>query len=706
MVSVGCLTGAGVRCRCGCNQNFTIQVSTHAKDLESCNVAQLLGRPPSGRPMDYEDDEFEQDDEETYEDEFESDEEQTHTPNKKNTPQTKENIVVQPTTQLAQPIAPLSSTQKALRKRREERSQEIRQKIKLQDASFVIFDSPPLSTYELSRLSVRLRSKASQTRDDDVDADTQTEPIDDNDQACQVPDDMASAGRISLQTKSAHSAEDAIPNWARFIKFFRKASCLVEKLCIENVLADSGGPSALEGGDTHSLSSRCTKLELPSELGRRGTVDVALCADASTLLAAFSAPEKSSSMSGNATARRVASGSILASWSLARLCTLGSENGATAETILRVLGQVTCCSLVHACNSMIAIAGTAEGSIQVWDLRERQSLHEALTTSCGALSIRTPTYCSDGAPLGSSHVAPVVAICAVGTRRFTHTTGATLVTVDELGNLAVWQIVEGEALSVGKATSKGVGEYNASTASDFGQAVRGRIRLIKSAVLSTNTSGRSLPGTVIPDSLICKRALCLRPVPSDESRLLLGTDTGDILSISRFGGAPPPIRYSPAGLECSAVKMLSFSPHSPEYFLALRADGSATLYFLDSPRPLLSYQLNCTDTNSIEHIAWSPSRPSIFFALETSGLLKAFDLTQKCESVGSIAPGQVSSAVKDGCKRSQFFSIQARPLHRGQHATYVALSTPTAVELHLLKDVNVESRPDEHVKFETFLHKL
>lgn len=69
----------------------------------------------------------------------------------------------------------------------------------------------------------------------------------------------------------------------------------------------------------------------------------------------------------------------------------GGWRGRRGDGELRVPPQVTCCCL-SPCKAFLLFAGTAHGSVVVWDLREDSRLHRYLRLGDCCWTFRTATF--------------------------------------------------------------------------------------------------------------------------------------------------------------------------------------------------------------------------------------------------------------------------------------------------------------------------
>ncbi|CAM9936057.1 unnamed protein product, partial [Hapterophycus canaliculatus] len=148
-------------------------------------------------------------------------------------------------------------------------------------------------------------------------------------------------------------------------------------------------------------------------------------------------------------------------------------------------------------------------------------------------------------------------------------------------------------------------------------------------------------------------ALALACSPGDPNRLLVGDSSDSVTHASRLGQPPPPRAYRPPrrrgwghgaskGVReeeekaMGGVACLAFSPFFHEYFLAGCGDGSVRLYKVKRVTAAGGTRAFVGPwPSAISSVAWSEYRPAVFFVLEASGTLHAFDLLQ--HSAGAVA---------------------------------------------------------------------
>lgn len=435
-------------------------------------------------------------------------------------------------------IAPTTNAERSLRTLRAVRRAAVLKAVQLHPVSFTLYDAAPQTLYELLRREIKLRSKRSQARDDDAVVGTQTEDVEEDEQACQAPDDLAAQAKRALTDASAsgRTAAALTANKARLSRFLTSASAVVEALCAENALASAGGAGGFGPKSELPLATRSARLALLDPFSGRSPLDVSFSRDASETLVAYgldgSAAPQGKKKEDQALRRACQGGGLLAVWVM--------HQPSVPWHVLRALGLPTCCALATV-PCRVAVAGTADGSVQIWDLREPATRHERVRVGGSRMALRSPTFCSDGGGVGRGHLAPVVALSLSEPQAAAETADLIISSLDGAGRLVVWQVMEGDLslLSVDESADADAGGFG------YGQAVGGRLRLVQTSVVQTCGPALSLApakgargvasgrGGGAGDEGLPERALCLAALPSDPSKFLVGTDGGRLLQVSR-----------------------------------------------------------------------------------------------------------------------------------------------------------------------------
>jgi len=248
----------------------------------------------------------------------------------------------------------------------------------------------------------------------------------------------------------------------------------------------------------------------------------------------------------------------------------------------------------------------------------------------------------------------------------------------------------------------------------YGQVVGGKLRLVQTSVIQTCIPPRGFKqkrGGIALDDMLLARTLCFAPLPSDPSKFLVGMDDGQLRQVSRYAnGAPQPSEFTPPSTSTSAaITCLAFSPTQHDIFLAGRADASVSLYDISEPRPLLV--LEPPSFAPAAQLAWSPTRPCVFFLLDGDATLHVFDLMHDARAPTHKAPLYSHASAGFGTAGSEVrvrialgASNRAR---RGEVACYVGIAGGGGdVTLHLLQDDVAKPEPNEAFRLHQLLESL
>lgn len=327
--------------------------------------------------------------------------------------------------------------------------------------------------------------------------------------------------------------------------------------------------------------------------------------------------------------------------------------------VLEASGAPSCCC-ASAAQSYIFAAGTAEGSVHLWDLREDPSLHrDSDSIDLGIeRGIRRPCYSAHlvltagGDVDAEQHSAGVVQIEPLG--EASQDSGSSqFVTVDAEGTIALW------------ATANADAHADAATA-DFGLSPWGTVRLLHMRSLRL---GQSSPSIV------------MATVPGDVSLLLASADQGRVRKLSRYGEAAAPLSLSRpgAGSYCSAVTCIAVRPRWSPLVLVGREDGSLDLFSLDKEAPLSSWTMSHhqaeggsglrASSSPVIALQWSSERASAFVACDASGLCQLFDLRLKPDA--PVCSERIAIKEKSPLKARTVDFSQLRPGGRVMRAAAV-----------------------------------
>jgi hypothetical protein len=235
--------------------------------------------------------------------------------------------------------------------------------------------------------------------------------------------------------------------------------------------------------------------------------------------------------------------------------------------LLVMQGEPVCCAM-EVLRPHICFAGSSEGSVLVWDLRESNSMHltQPMVDHKLGVALRSPTYSTDiqpdaypaaaaGGGIGASgallvgtsqHCSAVIKVMPQPSSSASSSSSSfPMATLDDRGTLSMWTVVEG-------------GANESSASSDLSASIGGRVRLIKSAALNLDIVGMGIGASVTGTT---------------------HKTTGSPLKVKKSAGGPQPgkrantsmAQKSGVGEACTAIE---FFPNDANQFVFARADGS------------------------------------------------------------------------------------------------------------------------------------
>ncbi|KAJ8306901.1 hypothetical protein KUTeg_014985 [Tegillarca granosa] len=369
-------------------------------------------------------------------------------------------------------------TQKAASKMGK-RATDLKQMIELDVASFDLFDMPPVKEYDLYIRSFG-RTDTTQTNDDNVDRDIQTDEIDTRQKWTQHPaEDYVGCGRGDGE-KDLDEEEQAEklqkPDVGRLDKFVRNAGQVISILLEEE--RASYKQTDINDNKSHIISDK-------------GIV-----------------------------------------------CVWNTNDPSYPQRILACESQPTCCCF-SPYKASVAFAGMVDGSICVWDLREPSSLHRSVNFDDTQHLLRFPTYNTAGIVEIDNHHSCVTTLNPIvsysrGTDKddddasedLTSGMSFQLVSSESHGLLNFWVVAEIAHPDM------------AGSEMDLGLSPGGRVKLVKSSFIKLDNPQRD--GKVGGNL----RTFEMQISPYDPNHYYVGTDLGSVLHGLRFGSRAYPYSFS------------------------------------------------------------------------------------------------------------------------------------------------------------------
>uniref|UniRef100_A0A8D2HI73 Cytoplasmic dynein 2 intermediate chain 1 n=1 Tax=Urocitellus parryii TaxID=9999 RepID=A0A8D2HI73_UROPR len=551
--------------------------------------------------------------------------------------------------------------------------------------TFSLLDLPPVNEYDMYiRNFGKKNTKQAyiQYNEDNVDRDAQTEDIETRDVWTQHPGEGAIVYGGSKEREFCDATVVPKIDTPRLSSFLRAACQVVAVLLEEDRLAGEPVWSLRAADHTLSISDSSSQVDtgLPFLENRKVSCLHASRVQRQTVVSVHDLPEKAS-------AQLLDCRYILCVWDI------WQPSG--PQKVLICESKVTCCCF-SPLKAFLLFAGTAHGSVVVWDLREDSRIHRYVELSDCCWTFRTATFSTDGVLTSVSHRSPLQALEAVSssvcrkqslvlspfsTQEETSGLSFHVASLDDSGVLNMWVVVE-----LPKADMAG-------SISDLGLIPGGRIKLVHSATLQVGDSlshqGLEFWGPT--------QTLSVRFLPSDPNHFIVGTDVGLISHGTRqdLRVSPKLFRPQQCGIRPVKVNVIDFSPFGETVFLAGCSDGSIRLHQLTSAQPLLQWD-HSTGGRAIRALQWSPTRPAVFLVQDDASRIYVWDLLQS--DLGPVATQLVSP------DRVVTMTVMGEPEKaRGSFQALVLARASGKVDIQYLKRQWTCPEADEHSRLRLLL---
>lgn len=571
--------------------------------------------------------------------------------------------------------------------KQKKRSLEILRLIDLDFSStFSLLDLAPVKEYEMYiRNFGKSNTKQAyvQCNDDAVDRDIQTEEIDIEEKWTQHPAEGAvvcgghkndSQGNMGLQSKVDSQ---------RLTGFLRSAAQVMAVLLEENRSEYQSRSKVHSKEPCMSISEGCFHLNtnLPLLQGRKVYHLQFSEAQRHLLLTVHSQSNKSIS-------------AFLSDQYL--ICVWNIWQPSSPQNILMCESKVKCCCFSPGKASLV-FAGTVDGSVLVWDLREDFSMHQTLTIEDVNWTFRSVTFSTDGVFSYVNHTHQVKSIEPVPTveakepgisalsSQGEEVSGLSfqLASLDENGHLIFWVVVELRKVDL------------AGSQNDLGLIPGGKVKLVHSS--SINLNDKFFHKDVL--TLGSPETMNIKFLPQDSNHFVIGTDIGIVTHGTRYGLIEPPVQYSSlhSKLRPSKVTVIDFSPFAMPAFLAGCTDGCIRLHTMSAEYPVLQWN-DTTGGQSIIALQWSLTRPTMFFVLDAASSIHIWDLLQN-----DLQPIAKESITSD---QVLSMSVFGEP-EKNNNVMGLALSKASGtVEIQYIKKKWAKPQPKELEKLQLILQEI
>ncbi|KFP35419.1 WD repeat-containing protein 60, partial [Chlamydotis macqueenii] len=267
--------------------------------------------------------------------------------------------------------------------------------------SFSLLDLPPVNEYDMYiRNFGKMNTKQAyvQCNEDNLERDIQTEEVETLEKWTQHPAESAlvSGGPINSQDMPMNGALTTKVDSQRLANFLRSACQVIAVLLEEDQVATQPRWKLRSRQNSLSISDSCFELNTnqPFLHDRKISCLYASQVQRQTLLSVHGLPEKAGSVLLN---RK----SIICVWNI--------WQPSSPQKVLICDSEVICCCFSPN-KTTVVFAGTIDGSLLVWDLREDSRMHPHTTISETEWTFRVPTFSTDGILNSVNHTSPILAV--------------------------------------------------------------------------------------------------------------------------------------------------------------------------------------------------------------------------------------------------------------------------------------------------------
>ncbi|XP_044149969.1 cytoplasmic dynein 2 intermediate chain 1 isoform X2 [Bufo gargarizans] len=570
--------------------------------------------------------------------------------------------------------------------KQKKRSLEILRLIDLDFSStFSLLDLPPVKEYEMYiRNFGKTNTKQAyvQCNEDAVERDIQTEEIDLEEKWTQHPGEGAVVcgghKNDSVQGTGAVSKVDS----QRLTAFLRSACQVITVLLEENHAEEQSNYKVQTKDPCLSISESCFHLNtsLPFLQGR------------SVYQLQFSEAQRHMLLTVHGLGDSAESTSLCEKYII---CVWNIWQPSTPQKILVCESEVRCCCFSPVKASLV-FAGTVDGSVLVWDLREDFSMHQTMGIEDTNWTFRSATFSTDAIFTEVSHTHPVKAvepvpsletkdhgISSLSSSEEMSGLSFQVASLDESGHLILWVVVE-----LRKADLAG-------SQSDLGLIPGGKVKLVHSS--SILLSDKFFHKGVL--MLGSPQTLNIKFLPRDFNHFVIGTDIGLVTHGTQYGLIEPPMQYTSLHdkLRPSQVTAIDFSPFGAAAFLAGCSDGSIRLHTMSTEFPAMQWN-DSTNGQSVTALQWSFTRPTVFFVLDAASSIYIWDLSQN-----DLHPIAKESITPDN---ALCMSVFGEPEKNNSIMGLALGKSSGKVEIQYIKKKIAKIQPQELDKLHQILHEI
>ncbi|XP_042657977.1 cytoplasmic dynein 2 intermediate chain 1 isoform X2 [Tyto alba] len=484
--------------------------------------------------------------------------------------------------------------------------------------SFSLLDLPPVNEYDMYiRNFGKMNTKQAyvQCNEDNLERDIQTEEVETLEKWTQHPgeDALVSGGSINSQDMSVNGALTPKIDSQRLANFLRSACQVIAVLLEEDQVATQPRWKARSRQTSLSISDSCFQLNTNQQFLNDRKISCLYVSQVQrqTLLSVHGLPEK-------ADVGLLNRKSIICVWNI--------WQPSSPQKVLICDSEVICCCFSPNKTTLV-FAGTTDGSLLVWDLREDSRMHPHMMISETDWTFRVPTFSTDGILNSVNHTSPILAVEPVSTSLYSDQNYGLsslsyqeemsgppfqIASMDENGILSMWVVVELQKVDL------------AGSQTDLGLIPGGKVKLVHSSTMELNNS-------LFPKDVRQRmpQTLTIKFLSSNPNHFIVGTNIGLVGHGTRHDLKVLPKLFRPqeSRVRSISINAIDFSPFGKPLFLVGCSDGSIRLHQMTSEYPLMQWN-DSTNGQPVIALQWALTRPAVFFVLDASSNIYIWDLLE------------------------------------------------------------------------------
>ncbi|KAJ3030359.1 UNVERIFIED_CONTAM: hypothetical protein HDU68_009284 [Siphonaria sp. JEL0065] len=447
------------------------------------------------------------------------------------------------------------------------------------------------------------------------------------------------------------------------LRFIRQVGQVVDVLLEENTLGQAGY-CEVNDSSNNRISHGMLNLTLPNVLGKRTVNSIRYSdSDYRSLVAVWGLPDEKT--------KKLDHKGIITIYRI--------TDSTSPQHVLLCDSDVSFCTLIPEAPHLV-IAGTVDGGISVWDLRDPEVLPVFPELDMWGLIYRLPSYSVDGVfGIDQIHCSQIITIFhfpnnehlnADPSNSFNENNSFQIASLDANGHAQFWTLHE-----ISEIESEKYFE------TDYGLSAGSKVRLVRGGGFDLDPS---------PDESKCigVKASQLHPLTGD--KFIIGTDTGTLLHESRFRNTcfPREYRASPSSSTLStrsvdSVSSIHFNPHNNLVFLVSFESGTVALFYSNQESPLVTWKISV----NARYVLWSTHRPSVFYVLDSKSVLHVWDILEQ-ESLPTYIVNLGDSHGPSGTKRRALAMALSPAFNAGGSGASAAANATTASTSSLASSAN------------------